>query len=66
MHGKEFETSYHYCPPEMVDMETVNGTRPGTWRHTDQSVGLVPLSGNLGSNNYSKDAKIVRQNFRDL
>ena len=66
MHGREFEASYEYCPPEMVDMETVNGTRPGTWRHTDQSGGLVPLNGNLGSNNYSKDAKIVRQNFRDF
>ena len=66
MHGKQFESSYQYCPPEMVDTETNRGTRPGTWRNEEQSGGLIPLQGNLGSNNYSKDAKIVRENFRDF
>ena len=66
MHNKDFETSYQYCPPEMIDTETIEGTRPGTWRNMEQPGGLVPLQGNLGSNNYSKHAKTVRENFRDF
>lgn len=66
MHGKEFESQYQYCPPEMVDVETMRGERPGSWRNMEQSGGLLPLPGNFGSNNYSTDAKVVRENFRDF
>ena len=45
MHNKDFETSYQYCPPEMIDAETVEGTRPGRWRNMEQPGGLVPLQG---------------------
>ena len=67
MHGKNFESSYQYCPPEMIDTDTTFGTRAGVWRKdVEASHGMLPLQRNLGSNNYSKDAITVRENFRDF
>ena len=66
MHGKEFEPPFQYCPPEMVDAATMSGTQSCTWQNTEQSGAFEPLHGNLGSNIYSRDAKIIRQNFRDF
>ena len=66
MHGKEFRSSFQYCPPELVDQETARGTRPGTWRNMGEPGGLVPLQGRVGSNNYSQEARVVRENFRDF
>ena len=66
MREKSFETSYQYCSPEMVDIDTIKGIRPGAWRNDEESGGLVPIHHNLGSNNYSKNAKAVREKFRDF
>lgn len=54
-----------YCPQRFVDTEIHNRRRTGQWRgivHYDTGLQSVRR---VGSNNYSKDAKTVRDNFRD-
>lgn len=54
MFGRTFDNAY--CP---------TGYEDGEWRTEDiETEGLVPLS-NAGSHNYSKDAKQIRDDFRD-
>ena len=66
MHGRQFETANHYCPPTFVDYETPTGLRQGEWRYeVKEYEGLAPLHRQLGSNNYSSNAKNVRELFRD-
>ena len=67
MYGREFEpSSCTYCPANFTDEETINGTRAGAWRGEVQGYqGLQPLPRQLGSNNYTRDAKKVREMFRD-
>lgn len=56
MSGRQLEECDEYCPA---------GYAEGEWRNNDtETDGLVPLS-NAGSNNYSRDAKQVRDDFRD-
>ena len=40
------------------------GTTPGEWRRHAHAEGLVPI-GHTGSNNYSKTAKQVRDDFKN-
>lgn len=50
-----------YCPFNYVDQESVNG---GQWRNdTSPNTSLYPIA-RVGSNNYSKDAKATRDNFK--
>ena len=57
----------HNYPPEMVDRESQYGTRFGSWRDDVQNYsGLIPLQMQVASNNYSQDAKTVRENFKDF
>lgn len=59
-------TSNRYCPPGYTDVETMQGSRPGDWRKEVRGdSGLFPIS-RQGSNNYSKNAKEVRDQFRDF
>lgn len=57
-------SSYSYCPASYVDLENAVGTTPGEWRRHAISEGLVPI-GHFGSNNYSKTAKQVRDDFKN-
>lgn len=67
MSNKEFESSYQYCPPQLIDTDTRSGTQLGSWRSDiAQCEGMVSFQNNFGSNNYSRDAKTVRENFRDF
>ena len=54
--GRQLEECEEHCPAGYAE-----GERRNNDTETD---GLVPLS-NAGSNNYSSDAKQVRDNFRD-
>lgn len=64
MHGKSFESNL-YCPPGFADVETSNGIRRGGWRNEVDGIdGLADIP-QLGSNNYSKTAKEIKENFRD-
>ena len=52
-----------YCPINFVDQEVRSKRKNGEWRLVvENDCGLV-LIPKLGSNNYSKDAKIVRDSF---
>ena len=56
---------YAYCPTNFVDQESPNGYCPGTWRDDESDTnGLQPLE-KVGSNNYSKGAAVVRDEFKN-
>ena len=67
MHGKSFEAS-RYCPPGFADTENSYGFKKGAWRNEVEAfhstAGLADIQ-QLGSNNYSKIAKRIRENFCD-
>ena len=49
-----------YCPNDFVDEEVRSKRKKGEWRLTvENDCGLVSIR-RVGSNNYSKDVKIVR------
>ena len=60
--GKEFysETS-RYCPAGYGD----TSTKMGEWRNEIGSTDALQCIARAGSNNYSKDAKIIRERYRD-
>ena len=65
MYNRRFELSL-YCPSGHVDSFTSNGLRQGQWREEIMDYeGLTPIRVQFGSNNYSQDAKGVREAFRD-
>ena len=68
MHGHEFDsTKKFYCPPTFIDQETPSGMRQGDWRYEIRDYqGLAPLNRQLGSNNYSRNAKQLRELFNDF
>ena len=52
-----------YCPANYVDTDGPSGERPGDWRREENSsFALQPLN-NAGSNNYSRNAKQIREDF---
>ena len=53
-----------YCPPDYVDLELNGSFKLGGWREDNENTGMLNIT-NLGSNNYSLEAKTVRDNFRD-
>ena len=53
-----------YCPPGYVDLELNGSVRQGAWRSENANLGIQEIT-NLGSNNYSLEAKTVRDNFCD-
>ena len=55
---------FRYCPSGFVDSENSEGIQHGEWRDETQSnTGFLPL-GSTGSNNYSRTAKEVRNDFK--
>ncbi|XP_065652846.1 uncharacterized protein LOC136080161 [Hydra vulgaris] len=61
---KRSANNYLYCPTNYTDIDGPAGFRPGVWRQDNScSAALQPLS--LGSKNYSKDAKQVRDDFKE-
>ncbi|XP_047132525.1 putative nuclease HARBI1 [Hydra vulgaris] len=67
MHGRQFEPLNQYCPSKLVDYETPSGLQAGEWRsNISDYQGLTNLQKQLGSNNYTRDAKTVRELFRDF
>ena len=67
MYGRCSESFNNYCPPEFVDQETEDHlVRQGGWRNEqDNSNSGLQNVNNMSSNNYSRDAKQVRDDFRD-
>lgn len=55
---------HSYCPPNLVDSDSANGFTPGNWRQ-EASGGMVAMK-RTSSNNYSNDARSVREGFREF
>ena len=58
------EEDSSYCPSNFVDSDSSCGLRLGDWQKEPFCTGLTGLS-RTGSNNYSTDAKKVRDNFKE-
>ena len=59
------ENNYNYCPTWYIDRDSRLGITLGDWRKEQaNSAGLQQIS-QMGSNNYSRDAKEVRDDFRN-
>jgi hypothetical protein len=57
--------AHRYCPINYTDQERGTGITSGEWRNEENDIlGLQPL-GQVGSNNYSLDASLVRQGFKE-
>ena len=65
MAGRSFSHSTKYCPAGFVDNDTENGTQLGEWRDLTQADQGLRAITNAGSNNYSRDAKLVREDFKN-
>ena len=59
----ENNNNLQYCPPNLTDQEGPNGYIPGEWKRENSS-GLEDIR-RIGSNNYSTDARVVRDAFKD-
>ena len=66
MKSQDIFGEYRYCPFGFVDQENISESaieRAGDWRYKTQGFsGLVNTKG-LGSNNYSRSAKAIREDF---
>ena len=67
MKGRFESTNCSYCPPNFVDRDTPNGIAGGDWRNEVHGyAGISHLNRQVGSNNYTRDAKQIRLRFRDF
>ena len=57
--------NYSYCPPSYVDQESHSGIVLGDWRKEETICDALQSIQKLGSNNYSKSAKEVRDRFKN-
>ena len=64
MFGRTFDNMY--CPEGFVDEETCHGYNLGDWRREQNGTQGLQQANNLGSNNYTRDAKLIRERFRDF
>ena len=64
MFDRDFSGS-DYCLGNYVDFEVNKSVVEGEWRKEHQGTGLVPVQ-NMGSHNYSFDAKQVLDDFRNF
>lgn len=58
--------NYSYCPVNYVDRDTcsASGIIPGEWRKDNESISGMRDLMSVGSNNYSKNAASVRDEFK--
>ena len=57
--------NYSYCPQSYVDQMSRSGVVPGDWRKEETVCGGLLSIQKLGSNNYPKSAKEVRDRFKN-
>lgn len=58
------ENNYSYCPSGYADRETQDGFTPGEWRKDNESLTGIQDLTRTGSNNYSKQAAAIRNEFK--
>ena len=62
---KKDNDNYNYCPNTFIDQDGHNGLIPGEWRGNINNIqGLEDIL-QFGSNNYSKDARKVRDDITE-
>ena len=60
------EDNYSYCSSSYTDKDTSSGLTPGDWRKEQgNNTGLEQIP-QIGSNNHSREAKEVRDDFKNL
>ena len=66
MKSKSQQENFLYCPDDFVDQEGINGAQiPGRWRNQSAAPQrLIPIN-SQGSNNFTRNAKLVRNNFKE-
>ena len=58
--------SYDYCPLEFTDNDSPTGMKLSTWRRENEnSEGFQPIGCSASSNNYSQNAKKIREEFTE-
>ena len=65
LHNYLMSQSNSYCPPTYVDQDGPSGVTDGEWRKSSSEIGGMVSVSQLGSHNYSKNAKLVKDNFKD-
>ena len=61
-----YNKSQAYYPTGYVDCDMQQGRRPGDWRMTIAGDSELRPVARIGSNNYTRNAKEVRDDFRDF
>ena len=56
--------NYSYCPSSYTDQDTRSGLTLGDWRQDQINTGGLQHLQQIGSNNYSREASKVRDNFK--
>jgi len=64
MHDRAGASQSGYCPNDFIDQELQGQVMPGHWRNEAHD-GLHEVS-NLGSNNYTREARQARNSYRDF
>ena len=55
----------NYCPQNYIYVDGPNGLQLGEWRFENQNIqGILPINNNT-SNNYSEDARMVRDSYKE-
>ena len=62
---KNHEGDNQYCPPNYIDREENDLVLPGDWRQEQNHASGLKDVRKIGSNNYSKTAKVIRDKFKD-
>ena len=57
--------NYNYCPTNYIDQDAPSGFSAGQWRGEVNDMGAIQPVKNLGSHNYSQDAKHVRDAYKE-
>ena len=62
---KNHEGDNQYCPPNYIEREENDHVLPGDWRQEQNHISGLKDVRRIGSNNYSKTAKAIRDKFKD-
>ena len=63
MKNRSPNDTYSYCSTSFTD-QTTTGVLDGEWRREGKGDGFPPIP-RVGSNNYSREAKRIRDQFKD-
>ena len=62
---KNHEGDNQYCPPNYIDREENDHVLPRDWQQEQNHISGLKDVRRIGSNNYAKIAKVIRDKFKD-